>query len=27
LPALNCLQAEWYGWYAAHPDTELWKAE
>lgn len=24
LSALTGIQAEWYGWYAAHPDTDVW---
>lgn len=27
LPRLHALQAEWYGWYAAYQDTEIWSAE
>ena len=23
LPLVNSLQAEWYGWYALHPQTDL----
>lgn len=25
LPSVFGLQAEWYGWYAAHPDTTIWE--
>jgi hypothetical protein len=27
LPSLDSLQAEWYGWYAAHPEASVWRAE
>ena len=25
LPAVNGVQAEWYGWYATYPETDLFE--